>query len=299
MTPRRLPTLLLAVLTLATAALAAGTVRLRPLPPIDADAKGGGMKEPSAVAFDGVSTLVVADTGNGRLLTYTVAGDKATPKAEIRLPELPYPIRVQITRQGRILALDGKHRRIVRIAPSGTFDGYLEAGAAAGDIVPRSFAIDRDGALYLLDIFRARVLVLDPQGRTLRQIGYPPDAGFLSDVAVDGHGTLFAIDSVGRRVYAARKDATVLAPFGASLQNDAAFPTALAVDGAGRLFIADEHGGGIVILGPEGGFRGRQASMGWKEGALRYPSGLCMGPNGILVVADRENDRVQMFAISE
>ena len=298
MIPRTGPIVLLAAL-LAAAAPAAPTVHLRPLAPIDADAKGSGMKEPSAVAFDGASTLVVADTGNGRLLTYTLAGGKATPKAEIRLPELPYPIRVQITREGRILALDGKHRRLVRIAPSGTFEGFVSPPAAAGEVVPRSFAIDGAGDLYLLDIFKARVLVLDAQERLLRTITFPADTGFLSDVAVDARGTVFAIDSVDRRVYSADKDATALAPYGPALKDDVAFPTALTVDGTGRLFIADEHGGGIVILGPGGSFRGRQASMGWTEGALRYPSGLCMGPDASLLVADRENDRVQPYAISE
>jgi hypothetical protein len=54
-----------------------------------------------------------------------------------------------------------------------------------------------------------------------------------------------------------------------------------------------------VILGADGSFRGRQAGTGWKEGSLRYPSGLCAGPAGTIFVADRENGRVQMFAVSE
>ncbi len=78
-----------------------------------------------------------------------------------------------------------------------------------------------------------------------------------------------------------------------------AFPTAIAVDGQGRIFLADQNGDGIVILGADGSFRGRQAGTGWKEGSLRYPSGLCAGPAGTIFVADRENGRVQMFAVSE
>ena len=71
---------------------------------------------------------------------------------------------------------------------------------------------------------------------------------------------------------------------------------ALAVDHLGRLFIVDENGGGIVILGPDGSFQGRQSNMGWKPGSLRYPSGLCVDTAGMMFVADRGNNRIQVFA---
>jgi hypothetical protein len=75
------------------------------------------------------------------------------------------------------------------------------------------------------------------------------------------------------------------------------FPTAIAVDPDGRLFLVDEHGGGIVILGRDGSFRGRQLGTGWKEGFLRYPAGACVLAGTSLVVAERGNHRVQVFAI--
>jgi hypothetical protein len=71
------------------------------------------------------------------------------------------------------------------------------------------------------------------------------------------------------------------------------------VDDTGRIAIADLSDGGIVFLGPDGSFRGRQSAMGWKEGLLRYPSGLAAGPPGLLFVADRGNNRVAVFAVSE
>lgn len=289
------------LLLVVSAATASEGTKLRPIQVLYADDKGSGLRLPQGVACDGESLLVVADTGNRRLLRYTIVGDRVTPSGEIRLNEIPYPIKVQIGSKGELFALDGKSRRIARISPSGEFKGYvsLAGEGTAGPAVPRSFVVDRESHLFVLDVAQARVVVLGPDGKALRRIAFPKEVGFLSDLAVDDRGTVFAIDSVGRRVFVAKSADAILAPLTGSMKEDLAFPTAIAVDGRGRLFIADQTEGGIVILGTDGSFRGRQAGMGWKEGQLRYPSGLCAGIAGTLIVADRENNRVQMFEVSE
>lgn len=298
------PLLVLTALTAVanvTAVTAVEPVKLRPLPALYASETGGGLRHPEGVACGAGGRIAVADTGNGRLLSYALAGDQLVPAPAIRLPELPSPIRVQFDADGGILALDGKLRRIARLTPAGKFLGYVEPPAeiAPGPMIPRSFAVDRAGNLYILDIFGGRIVVLDPGGGLLRRIALPDGAGFFSDIAVDGRGAVYAVDSVGARLYVARQDDAALAPLTPAMRAEMAFPTALAVDPQGRLFIADQHGGGIVIIGPDGSFRGRQAGPGWKEGTLRYPSGLCADGAGTLFVADRENNRIQAFAVSE
>jgi hypothetical protein len=279
----------------------APAVRLKPLPPIYIDSKGSGLKEPEAVACDGGSTLIVADTGNGRLLKYSVEGSQVTPAGEIKLPELPYPIQVQVDPKGGILALDGKLRKIARLSPAGEFKGYVEikGETAPGPVVPKSFKIDGEGRLYVLDIFHSRILVAGGDGQLQRRIDYPADPGFISDLAVDSRETVYAVQSTGSRVFVARKGDAALGPLTGSMKEDMAFPVAIAADDQGHLFISDKEGSGIVILGSDGSFRGRQSEMGWKEGFLHYPIGLCTTGPGILFVADRGNNRIQPFAISE
>jgi hypothetical protein len=298
MTRSRACALLLLVVSAATASEGA---KLRPILILYADNKGFGLRQPQGVACDGKSLLAVADTGNRRLVRYTIEGDRVQPAGEIRLNEIPYPIKIQVGSKAELFALDGRSRRIARISPSGEFKGYvpLAGEGSAGPSVPRSFAIDREDNLFVLDVAQARVLVLSPDGKSLRQIAFPTEEGFLSDLAVDDRDTVFAIDSVGRRVFAAKRTDARLAPLTGPMKEDMAFPTAIAVDGQGRIFIADLNEGGIVILGTDGSFRGRQAGMGWKEGLLRGPSGLCAGIAGTIFVADRDNNRVQMFAVSE
>jgi len=279
---------------------AAEPVRLRALPSLYEDGKGTGLRAPESVAFDGAKRLAVADTGNGRIVLFDVAGGKITPGTEIRLPEIPSPLQARFAPDGGLLVLDGRLKKIARLTAAGAFKSYLavQEESARGPLMPRSFRVAADGAIVLLDVGQARVVVVGPDDRVRRQIPFPKDARGLSDLALDARGTVYALESVGRRVLVARPDDAAFAPL-AALQADVAFPTALSVDGLGRLAIADQTGGGIVFLGTDGSFRGRQSAMGWKEGLLRSPSGLAAGPPGLLFVADRGNNRVAVFAVSE
>jgi len=58
-----------------------------------------------------------------------------------------------------------------------------------------------------------------------------------------------------------------------------------------------ENGSGIIILGQDGSFLGRQLSMGWNEGLLYYPTQMCINEKGEVFIADRGNSRVQIFTL--
>ena len=278
---------------------AAEPVKFKQMPPIYVDGKGAGIRQPEGVACRG-NALVVADTGNGRILRYTIAGDTWTPAGEITLPQLPSPIRVDMNSKGEIFALDGASRKIARISPSGDFLGYVvPSGEVQGAVVPRSLRLDGQDNPYLLDVFSARVLVLDPSGKIQREIPFPKGYGFLSDLAVDAGGNVYLLDSVLKRVYKAAKNSAEAVPLTGSLQEEAYFPTSIATDRQGTIFLVDQNGSGVVLLGPDGSLRGRRLSMGWKEGFLRYPAQMCITENGAAFIADRGNNRVDGFLITE
>jgi sugar lactone lactonase YvrE len=278
---------------------AAEAIKFRLMAPIYVDGKGSGIKQPEGLSCRG-NSLILADTGNGRLLRYTIAGETWTPGAEIVLPQLPYPIRVEANSKGEIFALDGKLRRIARISPSGEFQGYVDySGELQGAVVPRSFRIDRNDNLIVLDVFSARVLVLDPSGKVQRQIPFPKEYGFFSDLAVDASGNIMLIDSLQRRVFTAAKNSQVITPLSESMKEEVYFPTAIAIDNRGTIFLVDQNGSGILVLAQDGTFRGRRLSMGWKDGFLRYPSQMCISETGNAFIADRENNRIEAFLITE
>lgn len=287
------------ILAIGAGADAAEAIKFKLMAPIYVDGKGAGIKQPEDVSCKG-NSLLVADTGNGRLLRYAITGTAWTPGAEIALPQLPYPIRVDVNSKGEIFALDGKLRRIARVSPAGEFQGYVDpAGDLQGTVVPRSFRIDKNDNLIVLDVFSARILVLDPSGKMQQQIPFPKEYGFFSDLTVDAGGNIFLIDSVQGRLFSAAKNSQVITPLSGSIKDEVYFPTAIAIDNRGTIFLVDQNGGGIVIVGPDGTFRGRRLSMGWKDGFLRYPSHMCINENGNVFIADRGNNRVEAFLITD
>lgn len=287
------------ILFLPTKSFSAETIKFKYLQSIYKDEKGGSLKQPEGVAFNEKSLLIVGDTGNDRLLRYTFQENSLKLGTEIKTPQLSNPIRVQINSKGEIFALDGMKRRVIRLTPDGSFKGYIDGEGIQSPptFVPRSFKIDRNDNIYLLDIFSARVLVLDQEGKYQKQIPFPQEYGFFSDITVDSKGNILLIDCVKSMVFSVMKDSNNFSPLTKSLREYLNFPTSIATDNRGTIYIVDQNGGGIVILGNDGSFLSRQLSMGWNEGFLNYPSQMCLNENGVVFIADRGNHRVQIFTL--
>jgi hypothetical protein len=291
--------LIIGVLLLPMKSFSAETVKFRHLQSVYFDERGGNIKQPEGVACSDKSILVVGDTGNDRLLRYTFSEKNLKAGTEIKIPQLSNPIRIQINSKGEIFALDGKRRRVVRLTPEGTFKGYVEPGGipSASAFVPRSIKTDANDNIYLLDIFTGRVLVLTPEGKYQKQIPFPKDYGFFSDLSVNPKGTLLLIDCVNAMVFSAAKDSNSFSPLTKNLREYLNFPTSITTDNRGTIYIVDQNGSGIVILGQDGSFQGRQLNMGWNEGLLYFPSQMCVNKKGEVFIADRGNSRVQIFTL--
>ena len=291
--------MIIGILLLPVKSFSAETVKFRHLQSIYFDEKQGGLKQPEGVACSEKGLLIVGDTGNDRLLRYSYNDRSLKAGAEIKVQQLSNPIRLQMNSKGEIFALDGKKRRILRLNPDGTFKGYVDAEGipSPSTFVPRSFKIDRNNNIYVLDIFSARVLALNSEGKYQKQIPFPKDYGFFSDLAVDSKGTLLLIDCVKAMVFSAPKDSNTFSPLTKDLREYLNFPTSITTDNRGTVYVVDQNGSGIVILGQDGSFQGRQLNMGWNEGLLYFPSQMCINDNGEVFIADRDNSRVQIFSL--
>ena len=259
-------------------------------------------KQPEGVACNNNGILIVADSGNGRLLRYILQGEvPGTDSVEIRVDQLLYPAKIEINSKGEIYAFDRKKRSLVRLTPEGAFKDYLDPIGLPppNSYVPRSFTLDMNDNVYVLDILSERVLVLTPEGKYLRQIKFPEKYGFFSDIAVDFKGTVLLVDSVGGVVFSASNNAANFTPLTESLKEYVRFPSSMVTDSRGRIYLVDRNGGSIVLLGQEGSFLGRQSGFGWKEGRLNYPSQVCINGEGEVFVADTRNNRVQIFEAVE
>ncbi|HET6923125.1 MAG TPA: NHL repeat-containing protein [Anaeromyxobacteraceae bacterium] len=292
------PALALAVL-LAAGSARAQAVSLIHLASIYEDDKDRPLKEPEGVACDDRGRVVVADTGNGRLLTLTFANRRVSGGAEVRLAQLPRPAAVQLDAKGNLLVLDRKVRKIARVDAGGQFLGYLEVKGVASPsaVVPGAFKVDAAGSLVVLDLAAEKVLVLDPGGTVVRQLDLPRGGTLFADLAVDPAGTLYALDAVGSSIWVADRSATAFKPLVQGMKEIVHFPTHL-VPSRGRLFVTDQNGHGIAVFGIDGSYQGRLLGMGWTDGLVYYPSQLCISGTEELFLADRYNSRVQAFSMT-
>ena len=298
----RLIALTLILVLFFLAPFSGAAIKLKYITSIYSDDKGIALEQPEGVACDENILLIVADTGNGRLLQYTFR-DEAIELGtiEIKLDQLLYPVKTEINSRGEIYTLDRRQRRIIRLTPEGTFIGDLRPTGLPSPVsyVPRSFHIDENDYIYILDILSERVLILNPDGKYVRQIKLPEKYGPFSDVTVDFKGTVLLLDGVDGMIFSASNGSERFTPLTESLKKYVRFPSSLTTDDRGRIYLVDRNGGSIIILGQDGSFLERQFDMGWKEGRLNYPAQMCINKKGEIFVADTRNSRVQIFKLVE
>ncbi|MEK7705560.1 MAG: hypothetical protein AAB426_11425 [Myxococcota bacterium] len=262
-----------------------------------ADAAGLALKAPEGVLCGPNDELIVADTGNGRLVRFAVRQGAATGGTEIRQALIGSPVRLQRDPEQAIIVLDRKARQLIRLTADGaTAKAIAFAGVPTPSlVVPGAFRIDATGRLAVLDLASRRIVVTRADGQFVRQLALPGLGGAFTDVYLAKTGALYTVDAVTAQVYVSEDAVKPLHPFGLALKDVAGFPEYMTGNDSGSLLLVDNHGSGIVVLGPDGSYRGRQLRMGWIEGLVYYPGQICRTEDGSIVVADRGNNRVQIF----
>lgn len=260
-----------------------------------ADGAGAPLRAPEGVACDAAGGIVVADTGNARLVRYAEKDGALAPGAEVRAPQLVDPVRVQLDAAGNALVLDRKGWRLLRFDAKGAYVGTLAPKDAPG-FEPVAFKLDPSGGVWILDAGSRRIVLLGADGAIARAVALPA-AGIFTDLAVDPAGTVYAVEAMQSQVWSAAKDATALAPLSKPLKDELSFPTYVSIV-AGRLLVVDQNGSGIVVVGTDGNFQGRHLGMGRRDGVVYYPGQFCVNASNELFLADRNNDRVQRFTLA-
>lgn len=150
-----------------------------------------GLREPCAVAIHG-DNVYVADTWNGRLGAFTLAGGRRAAAGDLYGPR-----GVTISANGRVWVTDTGNHRVV------AYDGLLQnpqkigkKGSAPGEFSnPVGIAAAPDGRIYVADTGNRRVQILGQDGRVSG--GFPfPGWGESGEpqLVFDSDGTLYATD---------------------------------------------------------------------------------------------------------
>ena len=248
------------------------------------------LNEPKSLALSGDGVLYIADAENHVIrkvdlatgLIATVAGRPETgngasgPARFHGLAEdedtFADPPAGKAEKFLQLSDLSGTVRYVVGAGRTGRFGGDGGPAAEATLNFPGAVAVDRGGNLYIADTMNHRVRKVDAA------------TGVISTVAGTGH----------------RRCSGDGGPATAAALNE---PAALAVDEHGNLYIADQSNNRVRKVDPRTGFIMTVAGTGETgytgdgmpavEAGLSGPSGLALGPDGDLYIADTFSGRIR------
>jgi sugar lactone lactonase YvrE len=167
----------------------------------------------------------------------------------------------------------------VREHPVVVFDrdgNFLRSWGAGQFEFPHTIRADEHDNLWLVDRDLGQMMYYTREGKLLRTIGTP---GFRSDTGVRPDD--FRSDAYLRVTHAG-------GPFN--------LPTDIAVAQSGELFVTDGYGNARVHkFAADGTHLFSWGAPGTAPGEFHLPHGVWIDRRGRVLVADRENDRIQVF----
>ncbi|MCZ7661570.1 MAG: NHL repeat-containing protein [Thermoleophilia bacterium] len=268
--------------------------------------EGDLLRRPSSVDVDGQGNIYVADTGKKRIVVFDADGNFVTFYGDFGqgTGQIWEPIDVAIAPDGRSYVLDKGLKKVVIYDPTRTPVHEI----SFPDEDPLSITVGND---LLFVTAMSGVLISDLDGNPLT--GYisrgkePGQFDMPGGVAVGEDGTLYVADSFNYRVQAISTDGEPLWQYGTPIPADQAvtyqgqdrkfgLPASIAVDENGFLYVVDGTNSEIVVLDSAGEFIENLGDVGHADGTFYYPDGIAYG-GGRLVVADKFNDRVEVFSI--
>jgi DNA-binding beta-propeller fold protein YncE len=170
------------------------------------------------------------------------------------------------------VAFDSKgHLYVLSRGPQALFefdeDGKFVRSFGEGFRRTHGLRIDRDGNIWVTDVGAHIVVKLNPQGQTLLTIGTKGEAGEWNEAAQSHH---------------------------LNEPNDVAF------NRAGDIFIVQGHTPGkgdprVLKFDKNGNFKKSWGGLGTEQGMFNVAHGIAFDAKGLVWVADRENERIQIF----
>ncbi|MFO0949017.1 MAG: NHL repeat-containing protein [Planctomycetota bacterium] len=229
----------------------------------------GAVAWPDAVALNSAGHLLIADTGNNRIQTWTLTGEF--------LNEFGQP------------AIAGG-------------DGLKNPRDVAVDQAGRIYVANFNG--NSVDIFDAEGRLL----RQIKQLVPASGESKAEDVflnpiqlAIAGGRTLFVVDNRLHEVVELDLDGNLIRRFGkrGNGAGELEFPHGIAIGPEGNIHVADYGNHRIQIWSKEGQFLRGLGHEGSGPGELREPTDLCFLADGLLAIVDKGNHRIVVWQVNE
>jgi sugar lactone lactonase YvrE len=252
-----------------------------------------GLASPRALSVNHRGDIVIADTGNHRVIAVTRSGGIVQEFGGFGWEDGQFdtPSDVAVDQGFYVYVLDEGNRRVQRFDAEGDFVDLVVDEDEAGS--PVSLAVGQAGEILLVDADSQSVVKRSQFSEALAPIGrFGSGEGGLTrprsvawgpsrEVAVSdpGRGAVEVFDEFGSGLY------SLSCP-------DTLDPGDLIFDSSGSLIVADLRHGRVVAFPPGGG--PASAAFGG-EGIPFRPSALAIDREGLLAVLDGEGGRIVLI----
>jgi peptidylglycine monooxygenase len=180
------------------------------------------------------------------------------------------------------------------------FGSFEIGGALVSDV-----ACDSRGHVFVLlrsdslvDGPRDPIIELDPSGNLVRRFGVS-DVVDAHMMAIDSYDRIFVVDRDAHQIVIFNSSGEVIGSLGNRGEPGQPFshPSSIAFGPDGSIYVADGYAAHHVHrFSPNGDWLGAWGKRGRDVGQLSTPHGVWVLNDNRVLVADRENDRVQVFS---
>jgi len=257
--------------------------------------------EPWGVACDMHGSMVVTDHNNHKVQIFDSNG-KLLFQFGVRGKddgEVWYPTGVAVDKYNNIYVADHGNHRIQVFTDDGQYlNKFSIRGSNDGQLKgPCGIAIDHEDRLAVCDRDNHRVQVFTLDGRFIFSFGGSGGAdGKLNSprhITITPENHYLISDTNNFRVQRFDKNGKFISKFGSKGTSSGQFlcPSGLGVDSENNIVIADFKNIDVQLFNVDGDFIKKLG----QNGLFVKPTGVCVTPNGNVLVADRGTHKVQLF----
>lgn len=260
------------------------------------------LSDPHGISLDGQGNIWVADTGNQRMVELNARGQflASFGQAGETGGQFHGPFDLVVEKDGSLVVLDSESPALLkRYSPDGKFiSGF---GGDLGTYNPRGIGINSSGSFFIADTGTGRLLQVASAGALVHQWKLDiqgDNARQPVSVTSAADGSVYVIDAVGGLLLELPANGSpfawqAVAPF------DTLSGAHLVLGPKNTLYLTDPENKRVVVYQSNGKALGQIHFPDNQAGMLVKPTGITLGTDGTLFVADRVLCRVTAYGLPD